>query len=98
MVITRTTFIPSRNSRHRIAAIALYRALIKAAQAVPIPSQHGDTSQEQRRQASAHPLAKIVRRRFDRNKIDISNRLVFASMAAGYKVGFHPTHSSLEAF
>lgn len=86
MILTRTPFIPARNSRHRIAAIALYRALIKSAHAVPLPP--GDTlgPEQQRRQASAHPLANIVRRRFDRNKRDDSQRLVFSSMAAGYKV------------
>lgn len=93
MKLTRTPFVPSRNSRHRIAAIALYRALIKAARAVPITTAGASTSQSassslttQGRSSTSHPVARLVRRRFDGNKLDTSPRLVFYSMAAGYRV------------
>jgi hypothetical protein len=87
MKFTRMPFVPSRNSRHRIAAKALYRALIKAARAIPIPAKEAIASSPPSSQPKpSHPVASIVRRRFDGNKLDTSPRLVFYSMAAGYRV------------
>ncbi|KAI8680253.1 Complex1-LYR-dom domain-containing protein [Fusarium keratoplasticum] len=74
----RQPFVPARNSRHRIAALALYRALIKTGKKVPLPKdlQHPGPT---------HPIAHIVRKRFVKNKPLASLRLVYNSMASGYK-------------
>lgn len=95
MHLARNRFVPSRSSRHRIAAIALYRALIKAACAVPLPASYtktpaGDASTSSSSRSSSHPVAELVRKRFDRNKMDNSMRLVYYSMTAGYKVDMIP--------
>ncbi|KAJ4318435.1 hypothetical protein N0V84_006858 [Fusarium piperis] len=74
----RQPFVPARNSRHRVAALALYRALIKTGKNVPLPKdlQHPGPT---------HPIAHIVRKRFAKHKPLTSLRLVYNSMAAGYK-------------
>ncbi|KAL7936367.1 hypothetical protein V8C35DRAFT_295323 [Trichoderma chlorosporum] len=72
--MSRSTFIAARNSRHRTAALALYRALIRSASRIPVAQ---DVAQK--------PLAQIVRRRFEKNSGYTSFRLVYAAMAAGYK-------------
>lgn len=73
-------FIPARNSRHRVAALALYRALVRTARKVDLP-------QDARLNGDVHSVAKIVRKRFEGNKNYTSLRLVYSSLAAGYKVG-----------
>lgn len=78
--MVRTPFIPARDSRHRAAVLALYRALAKSAAKVTLPERTGDFSRD------SQPLRVILRQRFERNSIDISPRLVFAAMTAGYKV------------
>lgn len=78
--MARTPFIPARSSRHRIATLALYRALLKSASEVALPDQIGVVCK------ASKPLETIVRRRFEKNSIDTSPRLVFAAMTAGYKV------------
>lgn len=78
MKVTRTPFVPARNSRHRIAALALYRALIKTAQKVYLPDYLPSYG-------PVHPVAHLVRKRFDNHKLYTSTRLVYSSMAAGYK-------------
>ncbi|KAL7954339.1 hypothetical protein V8C34DRAFT_22337 [Trichoderma compactum] len=72
--MSRSTFIAARNSRHRTAALALYRALIRTASRIPVAQ---DVAQK--------PISQIVRRRFDKNSGYTSFRLVYAAMAAGYK-------------
>lgn len=76
----RSLFIPSQSSRHRIAALALYRALLKTAQKVPLPESLA-------RSGPVHPVVHLVKKRFAKNGSYTSLRLVYASMAAGYKVG-----------
>ncbi|KAF5024088.1 hypothetical protein F66182_3832 [Fusarium sp. NRRL 66182] len=74
----RQPFIPSRSSRHRVAALALYRALIRTGQKVPLPKQV-------RHKGARHPIAHIIKKRFIKNKIFTSLRLVHNAMSAGYK-------------
>lgn len=72
----RQAFVPARNSRHRQAALALYRALLRSV----VESPHiKDTETRQR-------ATDTVRRRFRGNASYDSSRLVFAAMTAGYKV------------
>ncbi|KAM0545155.1 hypothetical protein ACHAPJ_011501 [Fusarium lateritium] len=73
----RQHFIPAQNSRHRVAALALYRALLRAGQKVPLPKDLWNGSRR-------HPINQIVRKRFVKNKTDISLKLVYSSMTAGY--------------
>ncbi|KAL6818977.1 hypothetical protein V8C40DRAFT_67203 [Trichoderma camerunense] len=72
--MSRSTFIAARNSRHRTAALALYRALIRTASRIPVAQ---DVAQK--------PISHIVRRRFEKNSGYTSFRLIYAAMAAGYK-------------
>ncbi|TFB02748.1 hypothetical protein CCMA1212_005387 [Trichoderma ghanense] len=69
-----STFIAARNSRHRTAALALYRALIRTASRIPLAED-----------APKHPLTQIVRKRFSKNRGYTSYRLIYAAMTAGYK-------------
>jgi hypothetical protein len=78
--MARTHFIPARDSRHRAAVLALYRALAKTAEKVPLQGHIGDAS------AHSSPIRAILRRRFEKNSSDTSPRLVFAALTAGYKV------------
>ena len=84
----RVLFHPSRSSRHRVACLALYRALVRKALAVPLDEaarfnlDHGF--------ARRNPIHELIRRQFRRNGDDVSKRLVFAALAAGYKVGGFP--------
>lgn len=71
--MSRSPFIAARNSRHRTAALALYRALIRTASRVPVAEE-------------TSPIVKIVRRRFAKNTGYTSFRLIYAAMTAGYKV------------
>ncbi|KAL6887283.1 hypothetical protein HDV57DRAFT_488471 [Trichoderma longibrachiatum] len=72
--MSRSTFLAARNSRHRTAALALYRALLRTASRIPLAEN-----------APKHPLAQIVRKRFSKNTGYKSYRLIYAAMAAGYK-------------
>ncbi|KAH0489630.1 hypothetical protein TgHK011_010050 [Trichoderma gracile] len=72
--MSRSTFIAARNSRHRTAALALYRALLRTASRIPLAEN-----------APKHPLAQIVRKRFSKNTGYTSYRLIYAAMGAGYK-------------
>ncbi|GAB0132267.1 hypothetical protein EsDP_00000708 [Epichloe bromicola] len=74
----RLPFVPARNSRHRIAALSLYRALLRSARKIPLPK---DLQTQHPRSAIEH----VVRKRFIKNRPLTSFRLVYASMAAGYK-------------
>ena len=75
----RSQFIAANSSRHRTAALALYRALIRTASRVPLPK-------EIQKPGSVGPLVQIVRKRFAKNTPYTSFRLVYAAMTAGYKV------------
>ncbi|KAF4464197.1 hypothetical protein FALBO_8977 [Fusarium albosuccineum] len=76
--MVRQQFIPARHSRHRVAALALYRALFKAGRKVPLPKdlQHPGPT---------HPVAHIARKRFLKERGLTSSRLIYNCMAAGYK-------------
>ncbi|KAF7560291.1 hypothetical protein G7046_g3839 [Stylonectria norvegica] len=73
----RTKFVPSHNSRHRVAAIALYRALLSTGRKIPVP--------EELHRGPVHPVVHLMRKRFTNNATYTSSRIVYASMAAGYK-------------
>lgn len=75
----RSFFVPAQNCRHRIAALALYRALTRTARRISLP-------QNWQHKGAVHPVAHLVRKRFEGNKNYTSLRLVYSSMAAGYKV------------
>ncbi|OAA48353.1 ubiquitin-conjugating enzyme [Beauveria brongniartii RCEF 3172] len=77
--MARTQFIPARDSRHRAAVLALYRALAKTATKVPLQGHIGDSL------AHSSPIRAVLRRRFEKNSSDTSPRLVFAALTAGYK-------------
>ncbi|KXJ88417.1 hypothetical protein Micbo1qcDRAFT_166468 [Microdochium bolleyi] len=84
-------FVPARSSRHRIAVIALYRALIALASSVPLPpdlTKAWNETRSPRRQTKTptnHPLVDIVRRTFRRNRADTSPRIVAPALHAGYR-------------
>ncbi|KAH6609898.1 hypothetical protein Trco_003244 [Trichoderma cornu-damae] len=75
-----SAFIAARNSRHRTAALALYRALVRTAGRIRVVEDAA-----QRQKPAASPIVQIVRRRFAKNTSYTSFRLVYAAMAAGYK-------------
>ncbi|KAL7897444.1 hypothetical protein HDV63DRAFT_260506 [Trichoderma sp. SZMC 28014] len=81
--MTRSTFVAARNSRHRTAALALYRALLRTASKVPVPLE--DAAQKASRELKTNPIVRIVRKRFAKNKPYTSFRLIYAAMTAGYK-------------
>ncbi|TKW54586.1 hypothetical protein CTA1_8973 [Colletotrichum tanaceti] len=70
-------FIPARSSRHRVACIALYRALIREARAIPIPD-------ELLRKGTQNPIPRLVRKAFVRNRTETSYRIVFSALGTGY--------------
>jgi len=85
-------FIPAHSSRHRIAVIALYRALIALASSIQLPADltrewHGAAGSKRRREAgrAPHPLVDIVRCTFKRNRNDTSPRIVAPALHAGYR-------------
>ncbi|TDZ37102.1 hypothetical protein CTRI78_v011168 [Colletotrichum trifolii] len=70
-------FVPARNSRHRVAAIALLRALLREGRQVQLPQ---DVCRKGR-----HPVSDLIKKAFHRNRTEVSPRLIFAAMTAGYK-------------
>ncbi|EHK44779.1 uncharacterized protein TrAtP1_002904 [Trichoderma atroviride] len=81
--MSRSTFIAARNSRHRTAALALYRALLRTASKVPVPLENA--AQKASKDIKSNPVVRIVRKRFAKNKPYTSFRLIYAAMTAGYK-------------
>jgi len=99
----RLPFVPARDPRHRAAALALYRALVRSARRVPLPEDllllhrpAGATPKQKHATAATAaatavvpprlgPIAETVRRRVAGNRAYTSLRLVYASMAAGYR-------------
>nr|POE47360.1 hypothetical protein CFP56_00691 [Quercus suber] len=65
--------IPHKSGLHRIAAIALYRALLTQAQRCPLPS------------LQRHELQNVVRTRFKHARFDTSQRQLKIRFAAGYE-------------
>ncbi|KAL3595036.1 hypothetical protein FPOAC2_09357 [Fusarium poae] len=76
--MTRHPFVPARNTQHRIAVLALYRSLLRTTSSIPLPA---NLYHKGRR----HPVTKILRMRFAKNKPLTSLRLIYDSMTAGYK-------------
>ncbi|KAI1338810.1 hypothetical protein F5Y15DRAFT_385408 [Xylariaceae sp. FL0016] len=70
--------IPARNSRHRFACLALYRALIRFAPRVQLPNDLADGW------AGANPIKLQIQRTFRRNTADTSPRIVAPALKAGY--------------
>ncbi|KAI1211187.1 uncharacterized protein F4807DRAFT_27982 [Annulohypoxylon truncatum] len=72
--------IPARNSRHRTACLALYRALLKQAPTITLP---GNLI---RAWGPGNPIKHLIRRSFRRNLADTSPRIVFPALKAGYQM------------
>lgn len=70
--------IPARNSRHRFACLALYRALLRSARGIQLPVAAPEDIRD--------PVRWLVRGQFRRNRRDVSPRLVYSALSAGYKV------------
>ncbi|KAI5918716.1 hypothetical protein F4810DRAFT_690756 [Camillea tinctor] len=69
--------IPARNSRHRTACLALYRALLEAAPKVSLPEDLVPLG-------GPNPIARHITRAFRRNRDDVSPRIVYPALRAGY--------------
>lgn len=74
----RQPFIPAHNSRHRLAALALYRALLKSASRLSLPK-------DLQTQNLRSPIHHVIRKRFVSDRSLTSLRLVYASLTTGYK-------------
>ncbi|KAI1452232.1 hypothetical protein F4805DRAFT_43090 [Annulohypoxylon moriforme] len=72
--------IPARNSRHRTACFALYRALLKQVPNIYLPDNLI------RAWGPGNPIKHLIRRAFRRNIADTSPRLVFPALKAGYQM------------
>ncbi|XXG96193.1 hypothetical protein Hte_002474 [Hypoxylon texense] len=73
-------FNPARNSRHRTACFALYRALLQQAPRVRLPDDLATAW------GPVNPIKRLIRRTFLRNRNDTSPRLVFPALKAGYRI------------
>ncbi|KAK8131806.1 hypothetical protein PG984_008244 [Apiospora sp. TS-2023a] len=74
-------FVPARNSRHRTACLALYKALLAVAPKVPLPADLATAFGTKR-----DPVTHHVRSAFRRNLADTSPRLVYPALQAGYRM------------
>ncbi|KAI1810214.1 hypothetical protein GGS20DRAFT_568499 [Poronia punctata] len=74
-------FIPARNSKHRVACLALYRALLRLAKHVSLPDRLANGWGP-----GKNPVAIHVERAFRRNINDVSPRLVYPALQAGYRM------------
>jgi hypothetical protein len=72
--------VPARNSRHRHAALALCRALLRHGGRIPLPKALSPPAGE------PNPVKALVIHQFRKNKGDTSPRLVLAALTGGYKV------------
>ncbi|KAK4666208.1 hypothetical protein QC763_405940 [Podospora pseudopauciseta] len=81
-------FQPARSSRHRIACLALYKALLRTASLVPLPSITDDPSlyipPAKPTKPTPPPIKTIIRNAFRRNKHDVSPRLITSALKNGY--------------
>ena len=73
--------IPARNSKHRFAVLALYRALLRSGRRIQVAVEAPEDIKR--------PVWWLTRGQFRRNRHDVSPRLVYASLSAGYKVRSH---------
>ncbi|KAL2264606.1 hypothetical protein VTJ83DRAFT_7116 [Remersonia thermophila] len=78
-------FFPARSSRHRTACFALYRALLRTAQRVPLPDDLTTSSPLAGPTPTQHPLRTLIRNAFHRNRNDTSPRLVVSALKNGYR-------------
>ncbi|KAH6695577.1 hypothetical protein F5X68DRAFT_31015 [Plectosphaerella plurivora] len=72
-------FVPARDSRHRHAAFALCRALLRQAARIPLPKDLRPAA------GQPNPVQVLVLQQFRTNRGDTSPRLVLAALTAGYK-------------
>src|SRR4051812_1600836 len=79
-------FVAARDSRHRTACFALYKALIKQAVRVPLPDH---VLRAPGLDGPVHPIKHLIRKTFRRNRNDTSPRLVISALRNGYKVCLH---------
>ncbi|KAI1757964.1 hypothetical protein F4782DRAFT_4802 [Xylaria castorea] len=77
----RRHFIPARNSRHRTACLALYRALLRLAPRVSLPDNLAAGWGP-----GKNPIAIHIRRAFQRNVADTSPRIIHPALSAGYRM------------
>ncbi|KAI1307192.1 hypothetical protein F5Y03DRAFT_383936 [Xylaria venustula] len=73
--------VPARNSRHRIACLALFRALLRLAPQVSLPDDLASGWG-----AGKNPIAIHIRRAFRRNVSDTSPRIIYPALSAGYRM------------
>ncbi|KAL1840946.1 hypothetical protein VTJ49DRAFT_7605 [Mycothermus thermophilus] len=78
-------FFPARSSRHRVACFALYRALLRTAQRVPLPDDLTTSSPLVGPNPTQHPIRTLIRNAFRRNRKDTSPRLVVSALKNGYR-------------
>ncbi|KAK7942384.1 uncharacterized protein PG986_011497 [Apiospora aurea] len=74
-------FVPARNSRHRTACLALYKALLTVAPKVSLPPDLATAFGTKH-----NPIVHHVRAAFRRNRADTSPRLVYPALQAGYRM------------
>ncbi|KAI0450818.1 hypothetical protein F5B21DRAFT_517174 [Xylaria acuta] len=74
-------FVPARNSRHRTACLALYRALLRLAPQVSLPHDLATGWGP-----GKNPIAVHIQRAFRRNVADTSPRIVHPALSAGYRM------------
>ncbi|KAK3693018.1 hypothetical protein B0T22DRAFT_370024 [Podospora appendiculata] len=70
---------PFRDSRHRRACLALYKALLRQGLRVPLPDDVATGL------GPVNPIRSLIRNGFRRNRKDTSLRLVNSALANGYK-------------
>ncbi|KAI1356042.1 hypothetical protein F5Y01DRAFT_115004 [Xylaria sp. FL0043] len=75
------SLIPARDSRHRIACLALYRALLRLAPQIPLPDDLASGWGP-----GKNPIAIHIQRAFRRNVADTSPRIVYPALSAGYRM------------
>ncbi|TLS30101.1 hypothetical protein PpBr36_03846 [Pyricularia pennisetigena] len=73
-------YIPARDSRHRTACFALYKALLKQVPAIVLPAQGTSLPGDR-----VNPVRHLIRKSFRRNKNETSRRLVVSCLSNGYK-------------
>ncbi|KAK1782310.1 hypothetical protein QBC45DRAFT_402610 [Copromyces sp. CBS 386.78] len=71
---------PGRDSRHRFACKALFRALLRAGYRVPLPHDVATALDEKQ-----NPIRALIRNGFRRNSSEISLRLVNSALNKGYR-------------
>ncbi|KAI1742939.1 hypothetical protein F4680DRAFT_410532 [Xylaria scruposa] len=77
----RKHLVPARNSRHRTACLALYRALLRLAPQISLPDNLATGWG-----AGKNPISIHIRRAFRRNVADTSPRIVYPALSAGYRM------------